>query len=270
MGPLLLLVCRERVVVGGRPVVSRRRAVMRSKATFHASLRADVPSGHASGPASPAVRKVALVALLPTILLAGLLTGCGSSGQPPTSGNSASTRPSTSTTVPAGSVETREFHSTAMGISFRYPASWKMLPGGPGRRTGSGITFTGSTGGLQVFVLYSNGYAWGNTKTPLPFAGARPSDLRILVAQIAPPRIVRSQITHLDGLRVAALEFLADNPSGAPLSGPVHEILSSSAQKGVSRSEIRIAVFCRAEQWGDSQATLLAVLASVRLSRPAG
>jgi hypothetical protein len=161
------------------------------------------------------LRKLALV-LLPTTLLAGLLIGCGSPGQP-------------------RSVKTTEFHSAA-----------------------------------GVLVTYDDGYASGSAKSPLPFADARTPDRRLLLGQLSPPKVVRGQIKQLDGLRVATMEFLTDNPPSVTPPSFVHEVLSASAQSGASRSQIRIAVFCMTGQWAASRATLLAVLASVRFSRPRG
>lgn len=195
---------------------------------------------------------------LATLAAALLVAGCASShsvASPQSSG-------------PSLSALTENFSNAAMGVSFRYPASWKRLPDQPGDKTGDGVTFEGSTGAVQVLVNYDYSYAYGKAKSPLPFANARPSDLRVLIAQLAPSKIVRSQIVPHGRLRVATMEFLADDPPEAPLPGSVHEILSASAQSGASRSQIRIAVYCAARQWAASRATLLAVLASVRFSTP--
>jgi hypothetical protein len=183
-------------------------------------------------------------------LLALLLAGCGPPGATP------STASPTPGVNPSFTVPTRSFSSAAMGIAFRYPTGWKRLPDQPGDKTGDGVTFEGSTGAVQAVVSYDYSYAFGKAKSPLPFAGARPSDLRVLIAQLAPSKIVRSQVTRLDGVRVATMEFLIDLPPEAPISGRAHEVLDTSGLYGENHSQVRIAVLAAANQWAADRTTL--------------
>jgi hypothetical protein len=50
----------------------------------------------------------------------------------------------------------------------------------------------------------------------------------------------------------------------------VHDVWCDSAKPSTTRSYVRLAVYCPPAEWSADEATLMAVLGSVRFSRPAG
>ena len=182
-----------------------------------------------------------------------LLAGCGS----PTSAVSSSPQP------------TERFTSAALGVTFRYPASWRVQPGPGSKRSGSGVLISGPSGSVGVIVYYSGAYAAGHAYRPGGFAAAGVTDLRRLVAD-APAKPMRARLAVLGGMRLATVEWAADMlASGGGLEAD-HALWCASAYQSVTRSYVRLAVWCPAADWRSDQASLGALLRSVRFVRPQG
>jgi hypothetical protein len=123
--------------------------------------------------------------------------------------------------------------------------------------------------GTPQVANYSWGYQEGKAADPLPFVGAGTADLHGLVDE-APQNVVRLQLTRLDGLRLALVEFISNEATSITPPGPLHEVWYASAINSQTQSNIRIALFCAPARWNVDRATLEAIARSVRFSRPRG
>ena len=211
------------------------------------------------GRAAPRWRAVACSCCLSAFALVVLVaaSACGSASAP-----------QPSPPVPLA----RHFRSAALGVAFRYPASWRLQPVAPGDRSSGGALVSGPTGSIAVLVYYSRDYAVGGAPHAGGFAPAGPADLRSLSgAAMATP--LHSGYRRVSGLRLASVEFVSAAPAAvAQASGlaSAHDLWCASARPSAVHSYVRIAVYCPPTRWSADEATLLAVLDSVRLSRPAG
>jgi hypothetical protein len=196
---------------------------------------------------------VALCFLLGIALGGVLLAGCAS----PPSAVSSSPQP------------TQRFTSAALGVTFRYPASWRVQPGSPGKRSGNGVLISGPSGSVGVIVYYSGSYAAGHARRPGGFIDAGVADLRRLVAD-APATPIRARLAVLGGMRLATVEWAADMPASGGGSEPDHGLWCASAHQSVTRSYVRLAVWCPAADWRSDQANLEALLRSVGFEQPRG
>jgi hypothetical protein len=205
-----------------------------------------------------------LLALLVAVLL---LAGCGGMT------TSAPTPPPSARPSPGFTVPTRLFASAVLGISFRYPAAWRLWTHGVVLRRAEGqedgtVAFHASTGevGVVVDLIRPTRHA-----APYAFGAADSSDLASRRSSTG-DSIVSSSLVTLDGLRLAEIEQVGKR---APGVASWHFLELSSAGMGgdlatLDHSLLLLYVACPANLWKAQRATLLAVLSSVRISKPKG
>ena len=198
-----------------------------------------------------------------------LLAGCGSAVPV----DSAS--PSPGASAAGFTVPTRLFSSPELGISLRYPATWRQNTLGSLKTLGTeALVFKSPTTRAPqavVEVMVTSGRVLLG-KPPLPFTDAKAIDLRL--ATIPPEeRVLRAGFTELDGLRLTEIE--SDDTVLTPANkGLWHtiELQSGSGPLSVGPSGSRVDIGLQApvQDWRAEKATLLAVLATTRFTRPKG
>jgi len=185
-----------------------------------------------------------------------LLAGCGSA-------------PHVQSSTSPSPIRTRAFASPALGVAFRYPASWQIQPSQPGTRSGDGVLISGASGSVAVIVYNSIDYADMHAWRPGPFGPAGAADLRMLEAD-APGKPMRARLAPLDRLRMATVEWAADMPAAGGGSKAGHAIWYASTAPTATQSYVRIAVWCPAVSWNSDKVGLGQLLNSVRFARPKG
>ena len=195
-------------------------------------------------------------------LFASGLAACSSSG----SGLTPSTTPSPTATF---TTPTRTFSSAALGVSFRYPAGWQaMTPGVVVKGDDGTAGFRGPSGEVGVTVAFVRA---AEHASPYPVGNADSSDLAEQRSSTG-NKIQYSGLVTMDGLRLVEIESI-----GRAATGQVswHFVQLSSAGMGGNLNALRtslleVYVACPASQWLAQRTTLLAVLASMRFTRPKG
>jgi len=203
-----------------------------------------------------------VLALGLTALLVASLAGCGSPG--PIAMTSTTPSPAPTFTMP-----TRTFSSAALGVSFRYPATWPAVAPGVVMKDGSGtVTFRGPSGEVGAWVVF---LPPAKDARPLPFGDADSSDLSTQRSSTG-DKIIQSGLVTIDGLRLAEIESLVSGTRGVPAW---YFLQFSSAGMGgdlnaLHTSLLGLDVACPASQWPTQRVSLMAVFASMRFTRAKG
>jgi hypothetical protein len=175
-------------------------------------------------------------------------------------------------TGPSGfTVPTKTFSSAALGVSFRYPASWRAVL--VQRQTLNRATLVtrelrGTSGHVDVLVWLIGGL---RGKTPLDYRDATARDLAVVRGDTTDePKQIGYQLAYFGGLCFAEAELLSERDGGLN-----RVVALCSAGYGLSfgalhESVLSIEVGCPARQWPAQRATLMAILASMRFARPQG
>jgi hypothetical protein len=191
----------------------------------------------------------ALVTLSAVVLLAFLLTACGSADRFP---------------WPA----TRSFRSADMGVAFSYPYTWSALrvpspkPGQASRRS---IGYRGALG-LVIFEMRPAIARTG--KPPLGYHDAVPRDERALraLARRGGITIVSSRFVTLDGLRFAEVQGVRKATQKAPAQ---RTFLLVSGEGRPHTPDCLLWVGGPELMWPENRVLLQNILASLRLATPA-
>jgi hypothetical protein len=172
----------------------------------------------------------AIVSILVVTLLAVAVAACGSPG--PTS--------------------SRSYSNRALGVSIRYPASWSVIP----TRAQSGehtIAIGVDKGFVNVTLnVFPRGKARFENATGADLVG----DLR---AGGPGSRVLHTGFLSISGVRFAEVEYT---------QASTHYLLLSTSTRG-SRASLLIArAVCPTSQWSAQRATEMAILDSLRISKP--
>ncbi len=206
------------------------------------------------------------LAILAAVLL---IAGCGSTASP----HSASPSPTASG---AGfTVPTKTFNSPAMGVVFRYPASWHLNKRPIWGRNGSSLLkqpnvgsvwLQGTSGSLVVDVLLWRPHDGGQ---PFPFGDAGSHDL-VQARSSQDTKVLHSGLVRVGGLRLASVEVVAPWGTGPRL----HSLALSSASaidvQTIHLSQLMLGVGSPPKHWTAERQTLTAILASMRFTTPQG
>ena len=202
------------------------------------------------------------------LLLGSTLAACSSSGPSSTTSARSSTAP-TPGAAPVFPVPSKNFSSAALGISFRYPAAWRAgTRRGAIRGDAGTVTFRSPNGGVGVGVIFIRP---AQRSAPYPFGDADNLDLSQQRSGTG-GKILYSGLVTIGGLRLVEIESLG---GVLPGTAPWRYLQFSSAGMGgdldtLHTSILSLYVGCPSSKWRAQRATLMAVVASMRLSKPKG
>jgi len=191
------------------------------------------------------------------------LAGCGSAA---TSTTSESPAPSSPVLTPFP-VPAKRFSSAELGVSFLYPASWKLslkISSEAAHMASVDVRSPVPSPGFLGVTVISRPLAKGTA--PQPFSAATRSDLRHnLPLFTGGCTILRSELVRLDGLRLAKVEILGGSGGGDGRN--THGIYLISAMVPQA-SQLVIHFHAKRSAWNSVQGTLHAILDSMRFSPP--
>ena len=194
------------------------------------------------------------------LLLSSVATACRSSG------SASPTR--CATLAPAAfTVPTKSFSSAVLGVSFRYPTSWRR-----------GVTVQDDHGGVSTSSLTAEADAdvsfvrLARHESPLPFRDAGNADLSRLRLDEGGEKVLRTGLVRIDGLCLAEIEYIDDSSSPADAWHWITAVSAGEHQNhgAIRESVVNISVGCQASEWSIQRDTLNAILASALFARPKG
>ena len=174
----------------------------------------------------------------------------------------------------AFTVATKGFDSPALGISFRYPASWRLSPPDPaalvtaGRAAALCLSPRDAKVKGGVYVTCTMSIRVLNHKSPPPFMDA------LLSAALG---LQKSDYDHIGFVRIDGLRLLSAERDGGgvqPLwaTSPwrMRVLASRMATQPPWPSQVEVWLGAPISQWGAAEQTLDAIQASMRFSTPKG
>jgi hypothetical protein len=207
------------------------------------------------------------LALLAAAVL--VIAGCGSTASP-------SASPSPTPSRVAFTVPTKTFSSPAMGVAFRYPASWRWKDiGDPATSGNFFVVFSDPAlrAGQPLLLLHVSVRlpALAAQQSITPFKDAGPGDLQQARVSTLGAHVLRGGFVRLDGLRLAEVEYRANGRS--LLTRPrAHRLALVSGKPivppGVSTVEINVGG--PPVVWQRERSAFAAILASLRFTTPEG
>jgi hypothetical protein len=150
----------------------------------------------------------------------------------------------------------QSYNSPTLGFSIRYPANWplKLVSARFGEHN---VSFGTDKGFVNVSLnVFPRGTARFENATDATLAG-------ILQAAKSPlpGRVLHSGFLSIAGVRFAEVEYT---------QGSTHLLLLSTSGKGGRASFLIVRAVCPTSQWSAQRATEMAILDSLRISKPRG
>jgi hypothetical protein len=223
------------------------------------------------------MRRVLMKPALALLIAAALLViaGCGATA-PSHSSSPSPTPPSVAFTVP-----TKTFSSPQLGIAFRYPASWRLMSadfGSTFATYGIANLAVHSLRGAQtqgaVELMVESGRIY-QQKPALPYMSVGPTAARVArkfqkAAKQPKLPVERFGLVTVGGLRLLSAEHAGGAPAPFWGSGQWRErrLYSRDSTAPQYPTMVEITVTAPKGQWLAAQATLDAILASMRFSTP--
>ena len=193
--------------------------------------------------------------------------GCDAATAVQHRGSPASSSTAANSSAPFAGV-TKAFHSPALGVSFRYPASWRQSQ--RVMRKGDQL----SAGVWHVALVSVNVVPSKTADGPTAaFTAATPADLDALrtygaAVPGATTKVLHSALVVIDGLRLAEIEYRDVRVQAGQATR--HGLLLMSGGNGTGASLLTLSETAPASAWPRSRDTLKAILASMRFATPVG
>jgi hypothetical protein len=196
------------------------------------------------------------------------LAGCGTSTAPDTaSPATGSPSPAPVVTSSGSAGETTQFSSPELGVSFRYPSSWRLTPATPFDAEGkAGVSVVSPDRAALTLMVSSPEAASGSS--PGPFRDATKADLDMAVAFMVEAKVLASELAYLDGLRLAQVEYIS-GPSALGNEPRSHAIYAASGF-AADGSQVSFGMDAPRSERKMQEPVLRAILDSMRFSQPQG
>ena len=171
-------------------------------------------------------------------------------------------------------MQTKLFRSPAIGVSFRYPASWSRAGTDQSGASGQAVVmFAAKSLPLPVLTISVESPAVLVGKKPGPFRDAEKAELQQALkdGETGPQsRVLASGFVRIDGLRLSGVESVDHSVSAAGKQDDHRVELASSMSISptLTTSTYDAVIVVPQQAWDSERDTILAVLASMRFSTP--